>query len=80
MRYTAPVIGGGKIGEPRHLHFAEDIPQAEFNFQTPIALGLRAARDQRLRVDLAPVAETRLHPQRGDFLDKGTSVNRLEQA
>ena len=77
---AAPVFRRGEILLAGELLAGDDVPQAEFRLEPPVALPRHAAGHQRLRVDGLPVLELRRDVDVGDALDIGGLVDRREQS
>src|SRR5260370_20533303 len=78
MRDAAPVLSRRGVGEAGELLLGEHVPQPKFDPELSVALLLHRAGDQRLSVDLAPIAEAR--PLAGrDVLDEAARIERPEQ-
>ena len=59
---------------------AENIPEAEFGFETPVGLTGKAPDDESLGIDGAPALEIRLRIEAGDLFNEGGGIDRNEQA
>src|SRR5260370_40233511 len=79
MGDAAPVLPGRRVGEAGELLLGEYVPQPELDPEFSVALLLHRAGDQRLGVDLAPIAEARAFARR-DVLDEAARIERPEQA
>ena len=80
VRDAPPVLLRRRIGEAGELLLGEDVPQAELDPRLPSGWVCTCAGDERLRVDLPPVAELRRSRPVETSWMKALRVERLEQA
>ena len=75
---AAPVVRRREILLAGELIAGEHIPQPEFDLEPPIGLARHAARDERLRVDCAPVRKARHGVDIGYLFDVSGRIDRRE--
>jgi hypothetical protein len=79
MGDAAPILRRRHILQPHHLAFAEDIPQAEIDLQSPIGLHQGLPGYQALGLDRTPIAKPRRRVDVGDSLDERSGIERAEE-
>src|SRR5258706_8620154 len=81
MSDLSPALGHrGVVLEADHLALRESVPEPELDTHAPVRLRDRLPGYEPLRLDGAPVGETRWHVDVRDLLDERRGIERAEKA